>query len=78
MHLKIEFIIKMKNKGLKNTISNMVKEKEKNSLKEDLNKKESFDISYEDGIKYFGSMMERILSSIEKIESNFDKMRDQN
>ena len=57
----------------------MIKETEiRQTTSEDVINSNNFDISYEDGIKYFGSMMERILCSIDKIESNFEKMKDLN
>ena len=69
----------MKNKDIINSISAMIKETEiRQTTSEDVINSNNFDISYEDGIKYFGSMMERILCSIDKIESNFEKMKDLN
>ena len=68
----------MNNKDIINSISAMIKETEikQGTIKELQNN--GLDISYEDGMKYFGSMMERILSSIDKIESNFEKIKDLN
>lgn len=56
----------------------MINETKTNVTNNESSKNEKIDISYEDGIKFFGSMMERILNSIEKIESNFEKMKELN
>ncbi len=67
----------MTNKDLIKTISDMIKEV-KTITSDEFTKYEKIDISYEEGVKYFGSMMERLLNSIEKIESSFERMKEQN
>ncbi len=64
----------MTNKDLKKTISAMIKEA-KTITKDEFAEYKKIDISYEEGVKYFGSMMERLLNSIEKIESSFERMK---
>jgi hypothetical protein len=69
----------MKNTDFKSIITAMINKTEPINVPSDgtkINMKTT--ISYEEGVKYFGSMMERILNSIEKIERNFEKMKEQN
>jgi len=70
--------LNMKNKDVINSISAMIEETITKQNSSDNLQNDDLDISYDEGIKYFGSMMERILNSIDKIESNFKKIKDIN
>ncbi len=62
-----------------NSISAMIKAAEnKPEVINNYDNNQFIDISYDEGVKYFGSMMERIMSSIDKIESNFAKISAEN
>ena len=68
----------MKNKDFTKIITAMISEAKTNVFtKDNAAQISEIDISYEEGIRYFGSMMERILKSIEKIEGNLKKIKDE-